>query len=107
MAIFAVSRSKGSLNESEAIKIDMVKPIPAVKPAPKISFKLIFPGSEHHLYFTAIHEAAVIPNGFPISKPKPTPKPTVENNPETLSRDKTMAVLANAKTGRIKKFTGM
>gem|GEM_PF-6551108 len=59
-----MSRRRGSLNESEVMKIDIVKPIPAVRPAPKINFKLIFPGSKHHLFFTATHDAKVMPNGL-------------------------------------------
>src|ERR1700712_3604485 len=67
--IFAMSIVDASLNASVAINIDMVKPIPASRPAPVICRQEVLAGKVPHLSLTVIKHAVNIPRGLPISKP--------------------------------------
>ena len=105
--IFAISMVDELLNARVAIKIDMVKPMPANKPAPKRCRHEVWAGRVPHLSCTVIKEAANIPRGLPINKPAMMPQLSVVLILAVMCSGKTMAVLASAKIGMMKKFTGV
>ena len=68
--LIIVSLSKAS----KVIKIDIVKPIPAKKPTPKIVFHDKSCGSLQNPNFTATKDKRKIPRGFPAIRPSAIPK---------------------------------
>lgn len=97
----------GSLKESNAIKIDIVNPIPASNPKPKTCFQLALDGKEAIPDFTANQEKRVTPNGLPTAKPNIMPNPNGLVRPFIISLSNRIFVLARANMGMIKKFTGL
>jgi hypothetical protein len=61
-------------NASKVMNMDIVNPIPAKKPRPKIDFQLISAGNLHILKLTAINVKIKIPSGLPIIRPNAIPK---------------------------------
>src|SRR5690606_8586364 len=90
-----------------AIKIDMVKPIPPKIPTPKICFHCALEGILQTPSFTEIQENNVIPIGLPTNNPRIIPKPSGVVSPSTIPLSNKILVLTNAKTGMIKKLTGL
>ena len=97
----------GSLKESKAIKIDIVKPIPASNPKPKTCFQLALDGKEAIPDFTANQEKRVTPNGLPKAKPNIMPNPSGLVRPFIISLSNRIFVFASANMGIIRKFTGL
>ena len=64
------------------MKIDMVNPIPASNPKPKICFQLALFGNFEKPNLTDNQENKVTPIGFPKANPKIIPKPKKEINLE-------------------------
>ena len=107
MDIFDSVIKCGSLYASNVMKMDMVKPIPAKKPIPKISFHFKSVGSEQIPRETAMKLNKKTPRGFPIINPAKMPMLPGSARPVFHPALKTIAVLANAKRGRIIKETGL
>ena len=105
--IFAISIVAAFLKARVAIKMDMVKPMPAKSPAPIICRHEVFAGNVPHLHFTVIKQAVKIPNGLPITKPATIPTFKVVLIAPAISPGKSMAVLAKANMGIIIKLTGV
>ena len=97
----------GSLKESNAIKIDIVNPMPASNPKPKICFQLALEGNEAIPDLTAIQENRVTPSGLPMVKPNIMPSPSGLLRPFNISFSNLIFVLASANMGMIRKFTGL
>src|SRR5690606_41176485 len=97
----------GSSNESIAINIDIVNPIPAKKPTPKICPHDEPSGKELILNLVQIYDTNNIPTGFPRSKPNAIPKLRSDIKPETIVDSNVIFVFANANNGIIIKFTGL
>ena len=87
--------------------MDIVKPIPANKPAPNTNFQFISGGRLQMPDFTAIKLMMIIPIGLPIINPVKIPIPNGSDkvccHPGLIST----AVLANANKGRIINATGL
>ena len=105
--IFAISMAVELSNARVAIKMDMVKPMPANKPAPIICRQEVLAGSIPHLSCTVIKEAVNMPKGLPINKPAMMPQLRVVLIVAKISAGRTIAVLAKANIGMIRKFTGL
>ena len=71
--IFAMSRFTSDVKASVAVKIDIVKPIPASEPTPINCFKFVFKGSLAIFSLIIILLKRKIPIGLPITKPIITP----------------------------------
>ena len=99
IANFASETWSTSLKESRAIKIDMVKPIPASMPKPKMCFQPAPVGKSAHFSFTASQLKKVTPIVYPTNKPKIMPRPRGETSPVSISFWKAILVLASAKSG--------
>ncbi len=87
--------------------MDMVNPMPASSPNPKICFQFASDGSDAIPDFTAIQEKRVTPIGLPTTRPKIIPKPSGLVRPAIIWLSKRIFVFASANTGIIKKFTGL
>ena len=98
-----VSLSKAS----KVTKIDIVKPIPAKSPTPKIDFQFKSDGSLQSPKVTAKSAKIKIPKGLPTIRPSAIPKLLFSVNVCEMSPLKTIAVLANANIGKIIKATGL
>lgn len=61
-------------NASSVMKIDIVNPIPAKSPTPKIDFQFRSAGSLQTPKVTAKNESKKIPKGLPIINPSAMPK---------------------------------
>ena len=94
-------------NDKRAIKIDIVNPIPASIARPKIWLQADPFGKAPHRNLTTIQEVSVIPIGFPKSRPRIIPKPRSLLKPPIIPSVNRIFVLASAKIGMIKKFTGL
>ena len=88
-------------------KIDIVKPIPAKSPTPKIDFQFKSDGSLQSPKVTAKSAKRKIPKGLPTIRPSAIPKLLFSVNVCEMSPLKTIAVLANANIGKIIKATGL
>ena len=102
IAILELTTMAGSGKAKMVIKIDMVNPMPANIPAASICFQATPDGKEAVLNCTANALNSTIPMGFPNVKPIRIPK--LFNDPSvcTISPERIIPVLANAKTGTIK-----
>lgn len=100
-------RAISFLKESSAMKIDIVKPIPAKNPVPIICPQLLLNGKLLSPLLMAIRENKLIPNTFPNANPPMIPKPKLLNNPSTIPALNKILVLANAKMGIMMKLTGV
>ena len=89
------------------MKIDIVKPMPARKPIPKTCFHFKPDGKAHAPVDTARKLNKKTPNGFPAINPAKIPRLPGSARPVSQPVSKTMAVFANAKSGRIIKATGL
>src|SRR5690606_35028751 len=107
MESLASETCSGSLKDRIAIKMDMVKPIPASSPTPIICFQLLPSGNELSLAFVHNKEVNKIPIGLPTNKPNDIPRPMPEVKPPNISFSKVILVFAKAKSGMIRKFTGL
>ena len=97
-----------SLSKASSVtKIDIVKPIPAKSPTPKIDFQLRSVGSLQSPKVTAKNVKAKMPKGLPTINPTAMPKLLFSANVWEMSPLKTMAVLANAKMGKMINATGL
>ena len=94
-------------NASSVMKIDIVNPIPAKSHTPKIDFQFRSVGSLHSPNETAKNVKRKIPNGLPTISPSAIPKLLFSVKVWVISLLKTMAVLANAKIGRMINATGL
>ena len=92
---------------SNVIKMDIVKPIPAKKPTPKIPFQFISPGSFAIRNKIAAKLKIIMPKGFPTINPKAIPMLYVSENMLVTSELNTIAVLAKANRGKMKNATGL
>lgn len=86
--------------------MDMVNPIPARSPTPRIWRQVLPSGKELNFNFVQIYDVNRIPTGFPISSPKVIPKPNGAVNPASISFSSVILVLAKAKSGIMIKLTG-
>lgn len=107
IAIFELFIVSALSNARSVMKIDIVKPIPPKKPAPIIFFHLKSEGRAQSPRLAAINEKSQIPNGFPITSPVMIPKLLVCPKPICQLSPIAIQVLASAKSGRIKKATGL
>ncbi len=99
MAIFASSVSRSSPgNDSPAMKIETVKPMPPTAPRPSTIGQVVRSGSRPSPSRTAIHDAARMPTGLPITSPTMMPRPTGAVNTSPTAPSSTPA-LASAKIG--------
>lgn len=98
-----VSLSKAS----KEMKMDIVNPMPAKSPTPKIDFQFRSVGSLQSPNETAKNVKRKIPNGLPTISPSAIPKLLFSVKVWAMSPLKTMAVFANAKMGKIIKATGL
>ena len=94
-----------SENARLSIKIDIVKPIPAIIPADRICVQLISPGKSAILSFTDIQLARKIPIGFPVSRPRNIPGTIGSRGGVNRAKSIFTPALASAKMGIIKKVT--
>ncbi len=101
MASLAMFSVAGSLKEREAMKIDMVNPIPAISPTPIIIFQVVFCGSLAHPECTPTKEKSSIPMGFPRKSPSTIPILIPEKADAVLSMLSGMAVFASANRGKM------
>lgn len=92
---------------NKVTKIDMVKPIPAKKPTPKMDFQFKSVGSLQSPNATAKNVNKKIPKGLPIINPSAIPKLLCSVKICAMLPLKTMAVLAKAKIGKMIKATGL
>ena len=95
------------LNANSEINIDIVNPMPASIPVPKICFLRISFGIEHHPKATPAIENKNIPMGFPSNNPRNIPKLFEPFNALIESEEIRIAVFANANSGRIINATGL
>ena len=81
------SLSKALLPENErtAMNIDMVKPIPASIPTPRIWAHVARSGKAERPDLTASHETTDMPIGFPTTNPSTMPIPSGVKSPEIMS----------------------
>ena len=89
------------------MKMDMVNPIPASNPKPKTCFQFALDSSVAIPNLTATHEKRVTPKGLPITNPKIIPNPRGLVIPSNFRFSNLIFVLARAKMGMIRKFTGL
>ena len=94
-------------NASKVTKIDIVNPIPAKSPTPKIDFQFRSVGSLQSPNVTAKNVKIKIPKGLPTISPSAIPKLLFSINVCAMSPLKTIAVLANAKMGNMINATGL
>ena len=87
--------------------MDMVKPMPAKKPTPKIPFQLISLGSFAIRNKIAAKLKRIMPIGFPTIKPKAIPILYGSENMLVTSELNTIAVLAKVNRGKMKNATGL
>jgi len=87
--------------------MDIVKPIPPKSPMPHNCLKLVLDGSEAMPNLIAIKEKKKIPSGLPRVSPSITPGVMVDPTTELKLSGKIIAVLANANSGIMIKFTGL
>ena len=71
----ASTRYSGAENDSKAMKIDIVKPMPANIPRPMMCRQPALLGSELKPSLTDSQENKVTPIGFPNTKPRMIPRP--------------------------------
>ena len=81
MANLAWALTAGSSNANSEIKIDMVKPIPAIIAAPVMVPQLVFSGNSDIPNFTNNAEKLNIPMHFPTISPAAIPMDTGSNKP--------------------------
>ena len=89
------------------MKIDIVKPMPAKSPTPKILFQLRSVGSLQSPKVTTKSVNRKIPNGLPTISPTAIPKLLFSVKVCAMSPLKAMAVFANAKMGKMINATGL
>jgi len=105
IAILAIFRNPSSWNARPVVKIDIVKPIPARVPIHNICGQLTCCGSLAILNKTSMRLNKKMPTGFPITKPIITPIAMEEPKDSIILPGIRIAVLANAKSGMMQKFT--
>ena len=88
-------------NASKVTKMDIVKPIPAKSPTPKIDFQFRSVGNLQSPKVTAKNVIIKIPIGLPTISPSAIPKLLFSVSVCEMSPLKTIAVFANAKIGKI------
>ena len=97
-----------SLSKANKVtKIDIVNPIPAKSPTPKIAFQFKSVGSLQIPNVTAKNVNRKIPKGLPTISPSAIPKLLFSVKVCDMFPLKTMAVLANAKMGSMINATGL
>ena len=74
IAIFDELTNATSSKANNVMNIDMVKPIPAKNPTPKILLHYMSEGNFASFSFTPMYDMIIIPNGFPITSPAIIPK---------------------------------
>ena len=87
MESLAVASMSGSTKASEAMKMDMVKPMPAKTPVLIMCCQLAPWGKEAMPERTANQQASVIPIGLPTTSPKTMPNRTGIVPPLNLSNE--------------------
>ena len=107
MDIFDPVTSSDCSNARRVIKIDIVNPMPARKPIPKICFHCKSRGSLQIPAETVTKLKSIMPNGLPIIKPAKIPMLLESANPDVQELPNTIAVFARAKIGRITSATGL
>lgn len=107
MESFASDTCNGSPNDKIAMNMDMVKPIPANNPTPIICLHVLPSGKLLSFNLVQMKEVKRMPTGFPNNKPRLIPSPREFVNPLNISFSKVIFVLANAKSGIIKRLTGL
>lgn len=95
------------LKDNKAMKIDIVKPIPAKNPVPIICIQLLPTGNELSFNWIATHEKSPMPNALPTKSPPKIPNPKLDAKPSTIPSTKVILVLAKAKIGMMRKLTGL
>ena len=89
-----------------AVKIAMVKPIPASVPTKIMPEKSTLLGRRQSPIFTESRETVIIPTGFPTTKPTITPMIIVGVcGAEKLTPEKFTPAFANAKSGITRNVT--
>ena len=94
-------------NASKVTKIDIVNPIPAKRPTPKIDFQFRSVGNLQRPNVTAKKVKINIPNGLPTISPSAMPKLLFSVIVCDMSPLKTIAVFAKAKIGKMINATGL
>ena len=90
-----------------AIKVDIVKPIPASIPMPSNLRFVIESGRRDHPIFSTERTPKRIPIGFPTTSPRKTPIATgSSSNARKVSADKLMPAFKKTNSGKITKATG-
>ena len=97
----------GSWKASSVIKIDMVNPIPPKNPAPRICAHDNSPALWERPDRIAKKLAVTIPRGLPMNNPVKTPRLFGDCNSLIHLPVNTIPVFARAKSGMIKKATGL
>ena len=87
------------------IKIDIVNPIPANMPTPKMCFQRIAYGNEENFKVTAVKQNNKIPNGLPTINPNIIPKLLLVFKLLAQLASITTDVFAKANKGKIKNAT--
>lgn len=96
-----------SSNASNVIKMDIVNPIPANVPTPKMCFQFKSLGIVHKLSLVDRYVNNKIPKGLPSTSPKNIPKLYFSKIMDERLLFKNIIVLAKAKIGNIKNATGL
>lgn len=97
-----------SLSKASSVtKIDIVNPIPAKSPTPKIDFQLRSVGSLQSPKVTAKNDSRKMPKGLPTMSPNAIPILLFSVNVCAMLPLKIMAVLANANIGKMINATGL
>ncbi len=94
--------NSGIVNESFEINIDIVNPIPAINPIPKICFRFAPSGNTDIPSLTAIYTNPKMPIDLPNNNPNIIPKLIVDDKLEIAPASNIIAVLTNAKIGKIR-----
>ena len=87
--------------------MDMVKPMPANMPAPRMFFHFKSWGNAHNPKLTPIKEKRKTPKGFPTIRPAMMPILPGCKIPEYQLFSNVIQVFAKANNGRIKNATGL
>ena len=103
----AVMASPLPTNARLVINIDIVKPMPPNKPAPKICFQFNPAGNLQIPIVTAIKHSNIIPSGLPNNNPPIMPRLFLLVNSCAQFSPMTTPVFASAKMGKITKATGL
>ena len=105
--LVALINSACPVNAKLVMKMDIVNPMPPSKPAPTTCFQFMSEGSLQIPIATAKNTNKEMPKGLPITKPAKIPKLFEVFRSSVQLAPIKIPALANAKTGRIKKATGL